>query len=145
MSDLGLTLGGAAGAGGVAGDAYLPGALQSLALEGGPGAAAGGIAGADEIGAGAGGRSLLGQFGDIAGQYGPKLGKGLQAAQQSGLLSQQTPQATPAPQPPGAGPQQAGMPNSAQILYPETFQPDDPQKAALQELLRRRMQQYGLG
>ncbi len=107
-------------------------------------AGAGGLAGTDEIGAGAGGRSLLGQAQDFAGKYGPqaqKFAKAYGMAQQSGLLGGQQ-QRMPMPNPPGGGPQMAGMPSSAQIAFPDAYQPKAPYYP-LDEALRKRMQDMG--
>ncbi len=115
-----------------------------LGAELGAGAGAGGLAGTDEIGAGAGGRGLLGQAQDLAGKYGPqaqKFAKAYGMAQQSGLLGGGQ-QRMPMPNPPGGGPQMAGMPSSAQIAFPDAYQPKAPYYP-LDEALRKRMQDMG--
>lgn len=132
-------MGAGSAAGGVAGDAFLPGALESLATEGGAGAAAGGLAGVNEIGAGAGSRGLLAGLSDYA-PMAKKVGKGLMGAQKAGLLGGgQQPTALAAPQP-GGGAQTPGAPSSAQIAFPDAYQPAPPY-FPLDEILRKRMRE----
>lgn len=143
---------GATGAGAVAGDAFLPGLLESQALEAGPGAAAGGLAGVNEIAAGAAPQTLgsalqtqamnvlggSGNYDKASGILG-KFGKVSALAGKSGLLAGgQVPMQPVMPPPGGAG--QANYPSSAQIRFPDAQQALSMQQLA--ELQRRR--QLGL-
>lgn len=83
-------------------------------------------------------RGLLSQIKGAA----PKLLKAGATAQQLGLLGGGRQQPAMPVVPPGGAPQIAGMPTSAQLAFPDAYQPQQPQ-IPLSELLRRlQMQGY---